>query len=412
MSEPLSSGFPSGRRSTTCGYCFPPGQRSAARSSYHSAGLDATQLSCKVYQQMIDRGWRRSGTFCYKPDLRYSCCPQYTIRLDASAFKPSKSQRKLVNRWNRYVLHGKDGEAMDVDGPKQHGHKTKNTSFSLTTSIHAAELEFLTNEHPAHRLEVTLEPSSYSLEKYELYQKYQEEIHHDTHNTPSSFRRFLVHSPLVREPISYTMQSPPHLPKDYGSYHQLYRLDGELIAMAVIDILPSCVSSVYFLYDKQWEKFSFGKLSAMREASLAHEMKETGAPGMNYLYMGFYIFSCPKMRYKADYSPSYLADPVTYQWYPLKDCIPLLEKNRYACFSDPSLSIKGNGQPDDTSYPSPGEELMQCVRVKLTHRGKSIVVPIKMTNIARHKESLTEVEECIQALGAEVLEEVVLSFGT
>jgi arginine-tRNA-protein transferase len=92
-------------------------------------------------------------------------------RLDASAFKPSKSQRKLVNRcdlsnntliswlsvyyrWNRYVLHGKDGEAMDVDEPRQQRHKTKNTSFSLTTSIHAAELGFLTNEHPAHRLEV------------------------------------------------------------------------------------------------------------------------------------------------------------------------------------------------------------------------------------------------------------------
>jgi arginine-tRNA-protein transferase len=117
------------------------------------------------------------------------------------------------------------------------------------------------------------------LEKFKLYQKYQEEIHHDPHNAPSSFRNFLVDSPLVvgsssysvsslilgeyikREPIPYTMQSPPHLPKEYGSYHQLYRLDGQLIAMAVIDILPSCVSSVYFMYDKQWEKFSFGKAS-------------------------------------------------------------------------------------------------------------------------------------------------------
>ena len=34
----------------------------------------------KVYQGMIDRGWRRSGVFCYKPDLKRSCCPQYTIK--------------------------------------------------------------------------------------------------------------------------------------------------------------------------------------------------------------------------------------------------------------------------------------------------------------------------------------------
>lgn len=34
----------------------------------------------KVYQKMIDRGWRRSGSYCYAPDLRRSCCPQYTIK--------------------------------------------------------------------------------------------------------------------------------------------------------------------------------------------------------------------------------------------------------------------------------------------------------------------------------------------
>jgi arginine-tRNA-protein transferase len=50
------------------------------------------------------------------------------------------------------------------------------------------------------------------------------------------------------------------LPKNYGSYHQLYKIDGTLIAMAVLDILPKCVSSVYFMYDKTWERFSMGKV--------------------------------------------------------------------------------------------------------------------------------------------------------
>jgi arginine-tRNA-protein transferase len=117
-------GSPSGRNPTSCGYCSPPGKRSANRSSFHAAGLDATLLSCevgmheqfgtiyvnfqhhiclKVYQKMIDRGWRRSGecpsriretisltylscsgTWCYKPDLRTSCCPQYTIKYQPS----------------------------------------------------------------------------------------------------------------------------------------------------------------------------------------------------------------------------------------------------------------------------------------------------------------------------------------
>jgi arginyl-tRNA---protein transferase len=31
--------------------------------------------------------------------------------------------------------------------------------------------------------------------------------------------------------------------------------------MGVLDILPDCVSSVYFMYDKTWEKYSLGKVS-------------------------------------------------------------------------------------------------------------------------------------------------------
>lgn len=47
------------------------------------------------------------------------------------------------------------------------------------------------------------------------------------------------------------------------------------------------------------------------------------------------------MRYKGDYSPSYLADPEEYNWYPLEQCKPLLENYRYACFSNPEHSVAG-----------------------------------------------------------------------
>ena len=60
--------------------------------------------------------------------------------------------------------------------------------------------------------------------------------------------------------IVYEKEPPAYLPKEYGSYHQLYRVNGKLIAIAVLDILPSCVSSVYFMYDNAWEKFSLGKV--------------------------------------------------------------------------------------------------------------------------------------------------------
>jgi arginyl-tRNA--protein-N-Asp/Glu arginylyltransferase len=34
----------------------------------------------QVYQEMVDRNWRRSGQYTYKPILSQSCCPQYPIR--------------------------------------------------------------------------------------------------------------------------------------------------------------------------------------------------------------------------------------------------------------------------------------------------------------------------------------------
>jgi arginine-tRNA-protein transferase len=38
--------------------------------------------------------------------------------------------------------------------------------------------------------------------------------------------------------------------------------------MGVIDILPSCVSSVYFMWEKEYEKFSLGKVSRMARKKL------------------------------------------------------------------------------------------------------------------------------------------------
>lgn len=52
------------------------------RDERRLAGMTAIHLETKDYQQLIDRGWRRSGKFLYKPNLEASCCPPYTIRLD------------------------------------------------------------------------------------------------------------------------------------------------------------------------------------------------------------------------------------------------------------------------------------------------------------------------------------------
>ena len=50
----------------------------------------------------------------------------------------------------------------------------------------------------------------------------------------------------------------------YGSFHQQYWLNGKLIAVGVIDILPKCVSSVYFFYDPDYNFLSLGTYGSLR----------------------------------------------------------------------------------------------------------------------------------------------------
>lgn len=52
--------------------------------------------------------------------------------------------------------------------------------------------------------------------------------------------------------------------------------------------------------------------------------------------MGFYIHSCPKMRYKGDFHPSELLCPTTLRWYDLSVCKPILDIHKFSPF-EPAL---------------------------------------------------------------------------
>lgn len=309
------------------------------------------------------------------------------------------------------MLRGHDGEGINSTKFKSKG---KEQTFDFIESIHAAEVSCHSEEHPAHRFEVELESASFTEEKYELFDNYQRDVHHDFKSTLHGFEKFLVTTPLLSEDIPYPSPPPANLPKKYGSYHQLYRLDGELIAMAVLDILPYCVSSVYFIYGKAWERFSFGKVSALREISLAREIHEAGVSEMRYLYMGFYIQSCQKMRYKSEYAPSYLLDPENYEWFPLEFCKSLLEKNRYACFSEPKHSVQSS--PANISDIKPPRILdtsvLNEIRILVPARSSctsAFIVPVYRTNLWEFDDLREVFEACVEGLGLGLIREITFT---
>lgn len=70
---------------------------------------------------------------------------------------------------------------------------------------------------------------------------------------------------------------------------------GRLAAVAVLDVLPRCLSSVYFFWDPSLAPLALGKLSALREVAWVADAARA-RPALHWYYMGFYIHACPKVR--------------------------------------------------------------------------------------------------------------------
>ncbi|GLI61855.1 hypothetical protein VaNZ11_004363 [Volvox africanus] len=165
---------------------------------------------------------------------------------------------------------------------------------------------------PSGRLQIRMVPSKFVQEEFELYKRYQMAQHGDkpSHLNSESYTRFLVQSPLAYVDRA---QDPSAPECGYGSFHQQYWLDGKLIAVGVVDVLPRCLSSVYFFWDTSLASLALGKFSALQEI-LWVQRNLTTSPSLHYYYMGFYIHTCPKMRYKAEYRPSDLLCPMRKVW--------------------------------------------------------------------------------------------------
>ncbi|XP_025096854.1 arginyl-tRNA--protein transferase 1-like isoform X1 [Pomacea canaliculata] len=430
-----------------CGYCGSP-------DTNYSHGMWAHVMTVQDYQDLIDRGWRRSGKYSYKPTMKVTCCPQYAIRCDAVNFQLSKSQKKVIKRVNRFLItgqrpgestgQGEDSQNVVAEGPsgdnfiepkkpvdlslttndvksertapaknsllstssslrmtsqpestgsssenfiltqtsgqrkgktlksspkpgcgadkskppcrkaklirlEHKEHKTGKAPVSIISSKNKTKppkaLEDFLNEpqraeNPAHQLEVKLVRTSppsdgyrFSFkETHKVFMKYQMAIHKESaaECSKNSFCEFLVNSPLEA-----LMPAPGEhgLTHGYGSFHQQYILDGKIIAVGVVDILPFCLSSVYLYYDPDYAFLSLGTYSALREIAFVREMQKV-APQLRFYYMGFYIHSCPKMRYKGQFVPSQLLCPETYTWIPIEKCVPKLDISRYARLED------------------------------------------------------------------------------
>jgi len=265
-----------------CGYCKDnEGKKNKEGTGSKSHGMWAHQLSTKAYKLLIDRGWRRSGSYVYKPVMAHTCCPQYTIRQPCNQFNPSKSQRKNLKKLSK---------KLNIDTSSCSNWQEVITAHNTSTRFEVKLVKVGSKEF--------LDTKSIS---HEIYKKYQVNVHKDSPDevTMRQWERFLCSPPRY-----FNNKTNQNL----SAYHQQYWLDGKLIAVGVTDWLEDCYSSVYLYYDPDYSDLSLGTYTALYEIDFCLKNQ------IPYYYLGYYVPGCSKMEYKAAYKPMEMLCPVTLSW--------------------------------------------------------------------------------------------------
>lgn len=183
----------------------------------------------KVYQYLMQLGFRRSGEQVYRPHC-VSCSACQSIRIPIERFVPSKSQKRVLN---------------------------KNRDIEVSRSFVS------TNE------------------QFKLYERYIEERHDDGSMYPPSKEQYQGF-------IGASWLNPCFIEA---------RLDGELIAVAVTDVLPESLSALYTFFKPTLDGRSLGTYLILQQIEQAKLLKRA------YVYLGYQIDACQKMNYKQKFLP-------------------------------------------------------------------------------------------------------------
>lgn len=306
-------------------------------------GLQVELFPVEIYDGLCNLGFRRSGNFLYKADMLRNCCRLYTIRTTPKQCKISKEFKSCISRFKKRITPSSESSLSPSGTPLATGGKGKKQQpYDFVNEIISAELS-------SKNFYTRFEPAIYTSEKYQLFVKYQEKVHNDHNNSVKSFKKFLCESPFPEDVVIGTPEEwyelnnwknlPPHSKiQRVGPVHECYYHEGKLIALAVTDFLPSGISSVYFIWDPEYAKWSLGKLSALRELSLLSKINR------DYYYLGYYIEDCPKMKYKRKYGGDIL-DVCNNQYVPLDELENFLEHGKFFV-----LSNENKKKEDDDEY--------------------------------------------------------------
>lgn len=191
------------------------------------------RLSPAAYQELLSRGWRRFGWHFFRPACR-SCAKCRSLRILVDHFQPSRSQRRT---WGRN-----------------------------------ADIRMIAQE------------PTVSAEHLALYNAYHADMR-ERRGWPG-------------DTISADLYEETFLQGGGGCAREfLFWKDEALIGVALVDLLPEALSSVYFFHDPEYRSRGLGVYSILKQREFAQRH------GMRHQYLGYWIAESQSMAYKAQFRP-------------------------------------------------------------------------------------------------------------
>jgi arginine-tRNA-protein transferase len=187
---------------------------------------------------LFERGWRRFGPIYFRPACA-GCAECVSLRVLASSFSPSKSQRRAMRAC---------GALRRVVG---------------TPRVDAARLELYAKWHANREEARGWEPNAQTRERYAL--------------------EFAFPHPCAREAAFYDDERGES--------------GGRLVAVGLFDETPQALSAAFFFYDPAYAHLSPGT------ANVGLLIEDARARGLRHVYLGYRVAGCASLRYKGAFRP-------------------------------------------------------------------------------------------------------------
>ncbi len=128
-----------------------------------------------------------------------------------------------------------------------------------------------------------IKPAAFEQQHYDLYLRYQKHRHAGSsmaNTNPDEYITFLASNWCNTLFVEFIINE-------------------KLAAVAIVDLLDNALSAVYTFFDPQLSPYSLGTYAVLWQIEHARKLE------LDFVYLGYWIKACRKMRYKDQYHPLY-----------------------------------------------------------------------------------------------------------